>query len=124
MKATLSTIEAVLGVIVIFVGMTFIYPIRETSDVGLTTVSYKCLESLDQEGLLRYYIANSLTTDLNNSIKSCLPGITRFEFSVCDSVDCNPNSIPSDKEIFVSSYLISGYETYDSKMINLWVWLK
>ncbi len=124
MKATLSTIEAVLGVIVIFVGMTFIYPIRETGDVGLTTISYKCLESLDQEGLLRYYIANSLTTDLNNSVKSCLPGITRFEFSICDSVDCNPNSIPSDKEIFVSSYLISGYETYDSKMINLWVWLK
>jgi len=124
MKATIHTIEAVLGVLIVLLGMTLIYPVREREEIQLTSIGRNCLKSLDQEGILKYYVSNDMSSSLNNSLRGCLPQITDFTFKVCDSVNCNADFIPENKAIFVSSYIVSGYEGYEAKLVNLWLWLK
>lgn len=124
MKGVLHTLEAVIAVMIILLGVGFIYPLREKVELSAADVGYKCLSSLDQEGLLKYYVSNDMTSSLNNSLRNCITLGIDFNFKMCDSAVCNPDSIPDDKEIFFSSYLVSGYETYDSRLVNVWLWLK
>ena len=124
MKGVISIIEGVMAVMIIMVGISMIYPIRARGEFDFTYASYNCLKLMDQEGYLRYYVENDITDDLNTSLKSCLPGIVEYTFNYCDSVNCNPDNVPGDRDVFVSSYFLSGHENYDSKLINLWVWLK
>ena len=112
MKGVLHTLEAVIAVMIILLGVGFVYPMREKPELSIADVGYKCLSSLDQEGLLKYYVSNDMTSSLNNSLGNCItPGIG-FNFKMCDSAVCNPDSIPDDKEIFISSYLLIRINTY------------
>jgi hypothetical protein len=124
MKGVLHTLEAVIAVMIILLGIGFIYPLRDKPELSIAVVGYKCLSSLDQEGLLKYYISNDMTSNLNNSLRDCITPAIDFNLKICDSAVCNPDSIPDDKEIFISSYLVSGYEIYDSRLVNVWLWLK
>ena len=127
MKATVHTIEAIIGTLILLVGVMSIYPIQETEEFYFSDEGYRCLEHLDQEGLLRYYVYNNLINDMNNSLRSCLPGISDYTFQICPSLPCTA-TFPSNKSTFLSSYLIAGDNkastNYDPRIINLWVWLK
>ena len=124
MKGILHILEAVTAVIIIILGVGFVYPMREKVELSVADVGYKCLTSLDQEGLLKYYVSNDMTSSLNNSLRNCITSAIDFNFKICDSAVCNPESIPDNKEIFTSSYLVSGYETYDSNLVNVWLWIR
>ena len=124
MKGVLHTIEAVLGVMIILLGVTMVYPIRAKTEVQLSEIGYLCLKELDQEGTLKYYVENDMTSNINTSLKSCIPQIADFTFEICSTVICNPSVIPNNKQIFVSNYLLSGYETYEANLVSVWLWLK
>jgi hypothetical protein len=127
MKATIHTIEAIIGTLILLVGVMSIYPIEEREEFYFSDEGYDCLNYLDQKGLLRYYVYNNMLDDLNNSLRSCLLGISDYTFQICSSLPCTA-TIPTDRSTFLSSYLIAGENknetNYDPRMINLWMWLK
>jgi hypothetical protein len=123
MKAMLYTIEAILGAIIVLIGIMSIFPIQQQEEMIFSDVGYSCLSYLDQGGFLRYYAVNDMTTELNNSLKNCLPAVTEFKFKICSSSDCK-ESTPTNKNVYLSSYIIAGENSYNKRLINLWVWLK
>lgn len=124
MKAMLYTLEAIFGATLILVGLFFISPTQQQKEFKFSETGYSCLINLDQTGLLRYYIVNNMRTELNNSLITCLPPILDFTFEICTTSTCKSTSMPYDKSVYLSSYLIAGYTNYTKKLINLWVWLK
>ena len=123
MKATIHTIEAIIGTLILLVGVMSIYPISDGEDVYLSEDGYNCLKYLDDSGQLRNYVYNGLITEINNSLRDCLPQVTGYTFKICATMDCS-ETLPIDRSIFLSSYLLSGQKSYDPKIINLWVWMK
>jgi len=120
----IHTMEAILGSILILIGIIFIFPAQQSSEISFSDIGHSCLKQLDQEGLLRYYAINNMDIELNNSLKSCLPQISDFKFKICSTSDCIDTSIPYAKAVYLSSYIISGENTYNKKIINVWIWLR
>jgi hypothetical protein len=116
--------EAILGSILILLGIMLIFPTQQQREISFSETGYSCLNSLDQKGLLRNYMINSMNTELNNSLKDCLPSIADFKFKICSSSNCIDTTIPYNKTVYLSSYLIAGESTYNKKLINLWIWLR
>ena len=123
MKGIFKTLEAVLGVILILLVITTIYPIQPRIEVQLSDVGYNCLKYLDDKSVLRYYALNNLESDLNNDLKNCLPPTMNFTVKICSTTICTSN-IPEDLPVFLSSYLIAGDGYVDPTLVNLWVWSK
>ncbi|MFH1229089.1 MAG: hypothetical protein V1678_01535 [Candidatus Aenigmatarchaeota archaeon] len=123
MKGMMYTIEAVIGTVLILLGIMYIYPTQHQSETSLSETGYSCLSYLDKSGLLRYYATSNMSSELNVSLRNCLPSTAGFKFKVCSSSDCRED-VPTGKSVYVSSYLIAGDKTYERRMINLWVWLK
>jgi hypothetical protein len=124
MKGMMHTMEAILGSIIVLVGIIIIFPTQPRSEIRFSEIGYYCLSYLDQEGLLRYYAINNMNTELNNSLKSCLPAVADFKFKICSASDCIDTSVPYGKTVYLSSYLFAGENTYNRRLINLWTWSK
>lgn len=120
----MHTMEAILGTLFILGGILLIFPSQQQNEINFSEISYSCLNSLDQGGLLRYYAVNNMNSQLNDSLRSCLPAVADFKFKTCSSSNCIDTTIPYNKTIYLSSYLIAGENTYGRKVINLWVWSK
>ena len=124
MKATAHTIEAIIGTLILLVGIISIYPIEDRQEFYFSDEGYNCLEYMDQQGLLRQYIYNNMADSMNSSLRSCLPGIADYTFEICSSLPCT-TGLPENKTTFLSSYLIAGESgNYDPRIINLWMWLR
>lgn len=119
MKGVMYTLEAVIAAIIILMGVVSILPIQE-SRTSLSNVGYSCIKYLDVKGSLRTYVASNLSSDLNNSLRNCLPSTLGFNLKVCSSADCTA-ALPSDKEIYASSYMVAGA---DNRLLNVWMWTK
>ncbi|MBN2202624.1 MAG: hypothetical protein JW700_00335 [Candidatus Aenigmarchaeota archaeon] len=122
MKATMYTVEAVMGTLILLIGVISIFPIEQSSEFVFSDHGYNCLKQLDASGDLRYYAYNSMNSELNTSLYECLPKTSNYTFKVCSSSPCTEN-LP-DGNIVLSSYVMRGYLTYEPRIINLWVWLK
>ena len=120
----MHTMEAILSSVLILIGVSLIFPMQQKAETSFSEDGYACLKYLDQEGLLRYYVLNSMNTELESSLKSCLPPVSDFKFKICNTADCRDVTVPYTKTVYLSSYLISGENTYNRKIINLWVWSK
>ena len=120
----MHTLEAILGSVLVLIGIMLIFPIQQRGEINFSELGYSCLNYLDQNGFLRYYAVNSMNTELNNSLKDCLPAVADFKFKICSTSGCIDASIPYNKTVFLSSYLIAGENTYNKKLINLWTWSK
>jgi len=120
----IHTMEAILGSILVLIGVAIILPTQQQREISFSESGYSCLNYLDQKGLLRNYVVNDMITELNNSFKNCLPSLTDFKFKICSTSNCIDTTIPYNKTVYLSSYLITGENTYNKKLINLWVWLK
>jgi hypothetical protein len=116
--------EAILGSILVLVGIMLIFPTQQQREINFSEIGFSCLNSLDQKGFLRNYIVNDMVTELNNSLKDCLSAVADFKFKICSSSDCIDQTIPYNKTVYISSYLIAGENTYNRKLINLWIWSK
>lgn len=120
MKGFIKTLEAVLGVILITVSLFTLFT-PQRIDEQFSDVGYNCLKDLDNRNLLRYYAVNNMNTELNNSLRNCLPSLMEFTLKICKTSDCNTN-VPENRTVFLSSYMIAGYESIDPTLINLWLW--
>jgi hypothetical protein len=116
--------EAVLGSIIILIGIMLIFPTQQQREISFSESGFSCLNYLDQKGFLRYYMVNDMITELNNSLKDCLPALADFKFKICTTSDCIDSTIPYNKTVYLSSYLIAGENTYNRMLINLWIWSK
>jgi hypothetical protein len=118
----IHTMEAVLGTLLVLGGILLIFPAQPQNETSFSETSYSCLKSMDQRGLLRYYAVNSMNSELNDSLRECLPSIASFSFKICSTSNCIDSSVPYNKTVYLTSYLISGENTYNRKLINLWTW--
>lgn len=123
MRATIHTIEAVIGTLILLVGVMSFYPMEQRTDFYFSDDGYACLKYMDDAGVLRNYVYNSMTDELNSTLRECLPQIIDYTFKICATTTCTTD-LPADKSVFLSSYLLSGDKTYDKKIINLWLWSK
>jgi hypothetical protein len=122
MKATVHTIEAVIGTLILIVGVMSIYPVNESRGFYFSDEGYSCMEYLDEAGLLRNYVYNGMTDEMNSSLRDCLPQVADYDFKICSTTSC-VTTLPTDKSIFLSSYLLSGEKNYEPRIVNLWLWL-
>ena len=122
MRATVHTIEAVIGTLILVVGVMSIYPISEGRDFYFSDEGYNCLMFLDDSGLLRNYVYNDMANELNSRLRNCLPQIIDYDFKICQTQPCT-TPLPDNTSVFLSSYLLSGEKTYSPRIINLWMWL-
>jgi hypothetical protein len=123
MKATVHTIEAVIGTLILIVGVMSIYPLNESRDFYFSDEGYNCLIYLDETGLLRNYVYNDMADEMNSSLSACLPQVVGYDFKICSATECT-TTLPTDKSVFLSSYMLSGGNNYDPRIVNLWIWLK
>ena len=123
MRATIHTVEAVIGTMILLVGVMSIFPVQERTEFYFSDDGYSCLRYLDDSGLLRNYVYNGLMGELNSTLAACLPQITGYTFKICQAAPCI-DTLPSDRSVFLSSYVLSGDKTYDKRIVNLWLWLK
>jgi hypothetical protein len=122
-KGFVRTLESTIGVILILTMLVLLYSHQTTiPETQLVQISYNCLEGLDNSGYLKYYAINDVTK-LEHELTNCLPPITDFKVKVCDIEDCIV-TLPDNKTVVSSSYLISGYDIPKPYLINLWVWSK
>ena len=122
-KGVVQTLEATIGAVLILSTLVFLYSFQaDTTEINLLDKADACLKYLDNKGELRYYAFNGVTT-LETKVKDCLPGITDFDLKVCYTEQCN-GDLPENKTVVLSSYIISGYDTVNPALINLWVWSK
>ena len=122
-KGYIQTLEQVLGsVLVLTILITLFNPSSSTTNLQLSSLGFNCMKELDNKGLLRYYAVNNLTTDLNNSLQPCLSAFN-YDFNICSSTTCS-SALPANKDIYLSSYFIAGENSFQPRLINLWIWLK
>ncbi|MFH0928736.1 MAG: hypothetical protein V1818_00060 [Candidatus Aenigmatarchaeota archaeon] len=122
MKATMYTIEAVIGTLILLIGVISIFPLEQEGEFQFSYHGYDCLKYLDDAGVLRRYAYNGMNAELNSSLYNCLPRTAGYAFKICSSSPCI-ETLP-EKDVVLSSYLVSGETTYDPRIINLWVWSK
>ena len=123
MKGFIKTLEAALAIVLILVSMVFLFKERVSNESQISDTGYGCLKNLDNQGSLRYYAVTNLESRLNSDLKGCIPPLFDYSAKICTSVSCDTN-LPSDKAVFLSSYLIAGWDSMRPTLINLWVWLK
>jgi hypothetical protein len=122
MKGVIYTLEAVIGTIILVAGITAVLQ-NPQEQPGFSSTGYMCLESLDKTGQLALFAVSDMDDELAASLRGCLPATLDFAVKVCPSADCS-ESLPSGRSVYASSYIIAGHDSYDRKLVNLWVWMR
>ena len=119
----IKTLEALIAGMILLASVVILFPPSVIAQSQVPSISYNCLKDLDNKGLLRYYAENFQASELEDSLKSCLPSTLDYKVKICDSSDCNPDSLPN-KEVVLSSYVISGDQKSENRLINMWLWFR
>ncbi len=119
-KGLTYTLEAIIGSVIILLALSTYFTFTPISKIS-TSIGYDCLREADNKNVLRYYAANNFIEDLNSFLRNCLPTTYDFKVKICNKLPCN-ETLPENKSITISSYLISGYTNFQPLLINLWVW--
>ena len=120
-KGFVKTLEAGIAISLILVSMVFLFPQKTKTEPQLSETAYDCLRYLDNKGVLRYYAVNNRQEDLVSDLRGCLPPLYSYTVKICTTSSCG-TTLPDDKTIFLSSYLIAGENSFNPTLINLWVW--
>jgi len=120
-KGYVKTLEAGIAITLILVSMVFLLPEKAEAKPQISDTGYKCLKYLDYKGVLRNYTVNTLESNLLSDLRECIPPILNYTARICTSTPCT-TELPTDKTVFLSSYLIAGEYQIDRTLINLWVW--
>lgn len=121
MKGYIKTLEAGIAIVLILVSMIFLFSDRARKEPQLSDIGYNCLKYLDYKGVLRYYAVNNLESSLISNLRGCIPPILNYKARICTTTSCN-TQLPTDRTVFLSSYLIAGENTINNVLINVWVW--
>jgi hypothetical protein len=118
-----KTLEAAIAIVLILVSIIFLFTNKEITEPQLSATGYECLKNLDNQGMLRYYAANGLEDRLNADLKTCIPSLLNYTTKICATSTCN-TVLPINKTVFLSTYLIAGDNSFNPRLVDLWVWLK
>ena len=118
-----KTLEAAIAIVLILVSIIFLFTNKEITEPQLSATGYECLKNLDNQGMLRYYAANGLEDRLNADLKTCIPPLLNYTTKICATSTCN-TVLPINKTVFLSTYLIAGDNSFNPRLVDLWVWLK
>lgn len=121
-KGFVKTLEAAIAITLILVSVVFLFPEKVKTEPKISDTAYNCLRNLDNRGVLRYYAVNNLESNLISDLKGCIPPLFDYVVKICTTSTCSISI--SNKEVFLSSYLIAGENSIKPTLINLWVWLK
>jgi len=124
MKGFIKSLEAFIAAIMIFIVLIILFPPQTKLDAQVRTLSYNCIVYLDNKGSLRYNIEHNLDSSITSDLRSCLPVTLDFSFKYCSVSSCPPDSLPVNKTIVSTVYLIAGVSTPKPYVFNLWVWSK
>jgi len=122
-KGFVKTLEAGIAIGLILVSMVFLFPQKTKIEPQLSDTAYECLRYLDNRGVLEYYTVNGKQENLISDIRTCLPPLSDFTVKICKTSSCG-TTLPYNKTIFLSGYLIAGDNSVNPTLINLWVWSK
>jgi hypothetical protein len=116
-----KTLEAALAIVIILSSVVFLFP--GSSSQQATYSAYNCLRQMDQDGSLRYYASEMLTSGIESSLRGCIPVSFDYSVKLCQSSDCS-TATPPGKSVFLTSYMISGADQFGPALVNVWVWSK
>ncbi len=118
-----KTLEAAIAIVLILVSIVFLFTGKEITEPQMSATGYECLKNLDNQGVLRYYAANGLGDRLDADLKACIPPLLNYTTKICATSTCN-TVLPLNKTVFLSTYLIAGDNSFNPRLVGLWVWLK
>lgn len=118
-----KTLEAAIAIVLILVSIVFLFTGNGITEPQMSNTGYECLKNLDNQGLLRYYAVNDLEVSLSDSLKACIPPLLGYATKICSTSACSA-VLPVNKTIFLSTYLIAGDNSFNPRLVDLWVWLK
>jgi len=89
-----------------------------TSQEDFTLQAYQALKSLDEQGILRPYAAANDWGSLNSEVRIYSKNHT---VEICSTSVCSGQK-PHGDNVWVGSYLISGYQSYQPLQVKLYLW--
>lgn len=120
-KGFWRTFESVLAVIILIlfllaIGAKYKFPLPE---LDLSKTGYEMLKDLDSKGELRSYVVNNQYDVLNSKIN-----IENYNHSIqiCNMANECYGEEPDARNVWVSTYIISGENTYDPREVRLFIW--
>lgn len=121
-KGFVKTLEAGIAIALILVSMIFLFNEQTKTEAQLSDTAYSCLLYSDYNGSLRDYASRNMESELVSNLRSCLPPLLNYTARICTTSYCSSSDLPENKTIFLSSYMLAGENSFEPKLINLWVW--
>ena len=120
MKGYIRTLESLLAGMIILGFLVFLPKPSVIHSCNPSEKAYQILESLEDRGVLREYVASMDYEGLNSQIH-----IYTYNHSVqiCDFSGC-AGQPPSSSNTWTGSYFISGKNTSHPYLIKLYLWEK
>ncbi|MBI4020271.1 MAG: hypothetical protein HY367_02980 [Candidatus Aenigmarchaeota archaeon] len=121
MRGVWYALEAILAgiIIVVFLLATRSTLIQTSSPQEISIMGYSALKSLDDQGILRDYVAANDTAGLNSRVEV-------FGFShavqICDYGNNCFGSAPSAGDVFVAAYIVSGDGAFRPAVVRLFIY--
>jgi len=120
-KAFVRTLEVFIAVVVTFIFINFVIPLRTATDV--TASSTHILEVLEQNDDFRDCVVEYNITCINNSIDYYLPDAYSFTFNVSDDPNIGVPDLPR-KEVLVDSIFVAGnISAYTPRIVRVYYWV-
>ena len=119
MRGFWHIVEAVLACLIMFGFLIVITRnIVVVPEKALDVKAYEILQDLDEQGILRGYAVNY---DYQ-SLDAYVPIYARsHSVQICNATYC-AGDVPSAKTIWVGSYIIAGDDSYEPRVIKLYIW--
>ncbi|OGI11726.1 hypothetical protein A3K64_00335 [Candidatus Micrarchaeota archaeon RBG_16_36_9] len=121
MKGFIKTVEAGIAIVLMLVSIVFLFVQNKPYEPQIADLGYNCLKNMDDDGTLRYYAENNLESNIISDLRYCIPPLFDYKVKVCTTSHCI-SELQTDKTIFLSSYIIAGSDSFNPRLVNLWIW--
>ena len=121
MKGYWHLVDAILASLILVGFMAVIAsPTISVPEPGnLNEVAYELLKGLDDQGYIRSYAASHDYNGLNSKVSFYSHN---HSIQVCDYRGGCYGSRPSEKNVWVATYLVSGDSVYQPMTVRLYLW--
>ena len=86
---------------------------------NMNEIAYGLLEGLNDQGYMRTYAASHNYTELNSKIRFYSHN---HSIQICDYGGSCYGSVPSEKNVWVATYLLAGDSVYSPMTVRLFLW--
>jgi hypothetical protein len=114
-------LEAVLAGVLLIGFMLFIaaaFPVP-TGEPDISSRGYVQLQQLNDRSELRPLASSGDYTGIESAIS--VPGY-KHSVEICPSSGSCTGNMPSEKEVWISSYILSGDSSYSPDIVKLYIW--